>query len=63
MKPSNRNDKVKTQDEISGIVKNYKKRGLVVGLGTGCFDIVHSGHIDLFHFAKEYFLDVIIWKK
>lgn len=30
-----------------------------VGLITGCFDILHEGHLDLFCFAKEH-VDVLI---
>lgn len=33
-------------------VKKAKKNGKKVGLITGCFDILHSGHIELFQFAK-----------
>lgn len=30
-----------------------------IGLITGCFDVLHEGHIDLFRFAKEH-VDILI---
>lgn len=36
-------------------IRNDKKVGLV----TGCFDILHAGHIDLFRFAKSH-VDILI---
>jgi|SRR3989304_6804789 len=45
--------KVKTLDEIAELVKKYKKEGKTVGLVTGCFDVVHLGHLRLLKFGKE----------
>ncbi len=36
-----------------------RRKGCKVGLITGCFDLIHEGHLDLFRFAKEY-VDVLI---
>lgn len=33
--------------------REAKSKGQKVGLITGCFDILHEGHVDLFRFAKE----------
>src|SRR5574340_458338 len=30
-----------------------RSQGQTVGLITGCFDILHKGHLDLFNFAKK----------
>ena len=37
--------------------KQYKNKK--TGIITGCFDVLHTGHIDLFQFAKKY-VDVLI---
>ena len=46
--------KIKSIKTISEIVENYKKQGKKVGLITGCFDVIHIGHIDFFRKAKKY---------
>ena len=49
-----RNSKIKSLKELSQIVKKLKMGGKKIGLITGCFDILHIGHIDLFKFAKNH---------
>lgn len=44
----------KTLKKISDEVKKQKERGKKVGLITGCFDILHFGHVQLFRFAKKH---------
>lgn len=43
-----------TLEEISKKVKEQKSQGKKVGLITGCFDVLHLGHIQLFRFAKKH---------
>ncbi len=40
-------------DEVVRIVKKNKSKGKTIALITGCFDIVHIKHIELFRFAKK----------
>src|SRR5690606_27555988 len=40
-------------DTAVEISKENRKRGLKVGLITGCFDIIHISHIQLFKSSKE----------
>lgn len=51
--------KIKSVEEIVRIVRKEKNEGKKVSLITGCFDIVHIGHIKLFHFAKRH-SDVVV---
>lgn len=44
---------------VAEIVKEKKKQGEKIGLVTGCFDIVHLGHIIVFRQAKQH-VDVLI---
>lgn len=37
-------------NDLKIVVRDYRARGLVVGLCHGCFDIVHAGHI---HYLKQ----------
>lgn len=46
-------DKIKTLAEIIRISRELKRQGKTVGFMTGCFDIVHMGHINTFRFAKS----------
>ena len=46
-------DKIKGIREIAKLSKNLKRHGKKVALITGCFDILHIGHIQLFRFAKN----------
>ena len=41
------------------IVESYKKKGKKVGYITGCFDILHINHIELFIEAKEK-IDILV---
>lgn len=51
--------KIRLLQELSSIVKKHKKRGKTIGLITGCFDIVHIGHIGLFQLSKSH-VDILI---
>lgn len=51
--------KLKSISELAEISKNGRSLGMKVGLITGCFDILHAGHIDLFKFGKRY-SDILI---
>ncbi len=51
--------KVKSLVQVAKIAVLAKKAGKKVGLITGCFDVVHSGHVDLFRFAKKH-CDLVI---
>jgi rfaE bifunctional protein nucleotidyltransferase chain/domain len=51
--------KVVSLRELESIRKEARNRGLTVGLVTGCFDILHVGHVELFRFAKNY-SDIVI---
>lgn len=52
-------NKIKTLSQISKISAAAKRAGKKVGLITGCFDVIHAGHVDLFRFAKKH-CDVVI---
>ena len=47
-------------DVIGEIVTKEKLNGKTVGLITGCFDIVHIGHLNLFRFAKKHVGVVVV---
>lgn len=51
--------KIKSLKQIAKIVAKERKKGRKVGLITGCFDIFHIGHVELFDFAKKY-VDILI---
>lgn len=46
--------KIKTLSQIVKMAAAARKKGQKVGLITGCFDVVHAGHVDLFRFAKKH---------
>jgi cytidyltransferase-like protein len=52
-------NKIKTLSKIKVICKQLKRESKTVGLITGCFDILHYGHLSLFHFAKRR-VDILI---
>jgi len=45
--------KIKTRDEIRGVVDRLKKSSKKIVFTNGCFDILHSGHVKYLHKAKE----------
>lgn len=45
--------KVIPLSKLTKVIQSHKKEGKTVGLITGCFDIIHIGHIQLFRFAKK----------
>lgn len=51
--------KIKTLDQIAGVSVEARKVGKKVGLITGCFDVIHVGHVELFQFAKKH-CDVVV---
>lgn len=46
--------KIGSISEIATICAKQKRQGKSIGLITGCFDIIHHGHITLFRRAKKY---------
>ena len=44
---------IKTRSEIIGIRNNLKKQKKKVVFTNGCFDLIHSGHIDYLAKAKK----------
>lgn len=46
-------EKIKSQKEIITITRQLKKRGKKTVLLSGCFDIMHSGHVNLLSNAKK----------
>ena len=52
-------NKTKTLLELSAVAKKHKSQGEKIGLITGCFDILHIGHIELFNKSKE-LVDVLV---
>ncbi|HOO55821.1 MAG TPA: adenylyltransferase/cytidyltransferase family protein [bacterium] len=52
-------DKIKSLDELVGIVKDERARGKRIGLANGCFDIIHVGHVRYLKGAKEH-ADILI---
>jgi len=51
--------KITTLNKLQKIVEKHKTQGKKIGLITGCFDIIHIGHIELFKFAKKH-CDIVI---
>ena len=45
--------KVKTISEMAHLAKILRREGKSIALTTGCFDILHSGHLNLFNEAKQ----------
>ncbi|KKQ52961.1 MAG: Bifunctional protein HldE [Candidatus Woesebacteria bacterium GW2011_GWB1_39_10b] len=59
--PKSRKDanKIKSLDQVASIVNVIRKKGKTIGLITGCFDILHIGHIEFLREAKEH-CDILI---
>jgi len=55
----NNSSKVVSTNKAAEIVAKYKKQGNKVGLITGCFDILHIGHISTFRYAKKH-VDILV---
>lgn len=53
------NSKILTFNSVAETVSELKSSGSKIGLITGCFDILHIGHISLFQFAKKE-VDILI---
>lgn len=51
--------KIQSLNKLSQLIAQLKKENKKIALITGCFDIVHLGHINLFRFAKTH-ADIII---
>jgi cytidyltransferase-like protein len=51
--------KISTLAALANTVASIRANGSSVGLVSGCFDILHIGHIELFRFAKKH-VDVLI---
>lgn len=51
--------KIKSFTQIVKEVTRLKQEGKTVGLVTGCFDIIHYGHVRMLRFAKNN-CDVIV---
>ena len=49
-----KNDKIKSLEDLSAIIKNLKKQNKKIIWTSGCFDILHSGHTKYLKKAKEY---------
>jgi cytidyltransferase-like protein len=51
--------KIFSLEQVIIMVAEEKRRDKTVGLVTGCFDILHVGHINLFRSAKKH-VDVLV---
>ena len=52
-------NKIKQLNQISEIVEISRLKGKRIGFISGCFDILHIGHVKLFEFAKSK-IDILI---
>lgn len=52
--------KIMSLRKIAEVCKNLQFKGRKVGLVTGCFDILHIGHIRLFLFAKKHVDSLVV---
>lgn len=46
-------EKIKSRKSLRKHLARHKKGGKKIVLATGCFDILHSGHIELFREARK----------
>jgi D-beta-D-heptose 7-phosphate kinase/D-beta-D-heptose 1-phosphate adenosyltransferase len=51
--------KIKTIAQVAMICKRLRRHGKTIGLITGCFDVIHIGHVELFGFAKKH-CDILV---
>ena len=51
--------KIRSEKQLSSIIKNYKSRGKTVGLCVGSYDLLHPGHMKHFESAKK-LCDVLV---
>lgn len=51
--------KILNLKNLALVVKGRRNSKQTVGLITGCFDVIHEGHVDLFRFAKKH-VDILI---
>jgi rfaE bifunctional protein nucleotidyltransferase chain/domain len=42
------------KEDISKLISKYKDNGLSIVFTNGCFDLLHSGHLDLLRRASEF---------
>jgi len=42
------------EEDISKLISEYKNNGLSIVFTNGCFDLLHSGHLDLLRRASEF---------
>ncbi len=42
------------KEDISKLISKYKNNGLSIVFTNGCFDLLHSGHLDLLSRASEF---------
>ncbi len=41
------------------MLAKHRRQAQSIGLITGCFDLLHAGHIGLFHYAKKH-VDILV---
>ncbi|MEK7868553.1 MAG: adenylyltransferase/cytidyltransferase family protein, partial [Candidatus Omnitrophota bacterium] len=46
-------NKIKTLDELAGIIQQFKKQGKKIVQCHGVFDLLHPGHIRHFESARK----------
>lgn len=52
--------KIKSYYQIQEIASHYRVKEKSVGLITGCFDVLHIGHLNFFNSAKKYVDKLIV---
>ena len=46
-------EKIKTKEDLHGIVEDLKKKGRRIVFTNGCFDLIHLGHVRYLEKAKS----------